>query len=110
MITTLTSVNERTREIGIFRAIGFRSSHIAIIVVLETGMVSIVAGVLGYLTGFVLASLFGAYLAGMQVAIHWSTDILALSVLLSLAMAVLAALYPAIKAAKLDPAEALRFI
>ncbi|MBS4022788.1 MAG: ABC transporter permease [Dethiobacter sp.] len=110
LVTTLTSVNERTREIGIFRAIGFRSSHIATIVILETVIISFASGVMGNLAGFTLARVFGPYLVKMQVTIPWSTDMLALSVLLSVALAILACIYPAVKAAKLDPAVALRFI
>jgi putative ABC transport system permease protein len=110
MVTTLTSVNERTREIGIFRAIGFRSSHIATIILLETVLVSLFAGVLGYLSGFALANLFGPYLAGMDVTVPWQSNTLALAVLLSLGLAALSGLYPALKASRLDPADALRFI
>lgn len=110
MVTTLTAVNERTREIGIFRAIGFRSSHVATIILLETLMVSLMAGVLGYLAGFGTARVFGPFLARMDVTVAWNYDTLIMSVLLSMALAALSSLYPAVKAAKLDPAEALRFI
>lgn len=109
MVTTLTSVNERTREIGIFRSIGFRSSHIAKIIILETVMVSFAAGILGYLGGFAAANLLGPFLARIQATAPWRMDILALSILLSVTLAVVSALYPALKAAKMNPAEALRF-
>ena len=110
LVTTLTSVNERTREIGIFRAIGFRSTHVATIVVLESVLISFVAGVIGYVAGLALAQLFGPFLVGMQVSVPWSVETLAMSILLSVALATVASLYPAIKAARRDPADALRFI
>jgi putative ABC transport system permease protein len=110
MVTTLTSVSERTREIGIFRSIGFRSSHIASIILLETVMVSFFAGVMGYLAGIALAGLFGPYLVGMDISITWQTDVLGLALLMSTGLAALSSLYPAIKAARLNPAEALRFM
>ncbi|MHB8203864.1 MAG: ABC transporter permease, partial [Desulfomonilaceae bacterium] len=50
-VTMMGSVNERTREIGIFSAIGFRSSHIMKIILLEAFVVSFSAGLLGYLLG-----------------------------------------------------------
>lgn len=108
-VTTLTSVNERTREIGIFRAIGFRSSHIAAVIVLEAVLVSLAAGVLGHLSGYGLARLFGPYLVRVEITVPWRSDIFGLAVLLSVALAALASLYPALKAARQDPAEALRF-
>ena len=52
LVTMMGSVRERTDEIGIFRAIGFRRSHIMRIVFLEAAIVSGAAGVLGYLIGF----------------------------------------------------------
>ena len=52
LVTMMGSVRERTEEIGIFRAIGFRKSHVFKIVLLEAGFISAVAGILGYLAGF----------------------------------------------------------
>lgn len=110
LTTMLSSVNERTREIGIFRAIGFRRLHVVQIIVLEAAVVSILAGLLGYLAGNGLARVAGPFLAQMQVTVPWNTSLILPSVLLSSTLAILASLYPALKAAKLDPAEALRFI
>lgn len=110
LTTMLSSVNERTREIGIFRAIGFRRSHVVKIIVLEAGLVSIVGGLTGFLSGNLAARAAGPFLAQMQVSVPWNTNLILPSVLLSVGLAVLASLYPALKAAKLDPVEALRFI
>ena len=109
--TMMASVNERTREIGIFRAIGFRQVHIARIILLEAFIVGLLAGVLGYLTGMGVSRLtLPFFLPGQRITIPWDVGVAlgatALSVLLGLA----ASVYPALRAARLDPAESLRAI
>ncbi|MFH2075581.1 MAG: FtsX-like permease family protein [Pseudomonadota bacterium] len=109
--TMMASVNERTREIGIFRAIGFRKIHIARIILLEAFVVGFLAGVLGYLAGLGVSRLtLPFFLPGQGITIPWDMGVAlgatALSVLLGLA----ASLYPALRAARLDPAESLRAI
>lgn len=110
LTTMLSSVNERTREIGIFRAIGFRRSHIIQIIILEVAMVSIIGGIIGYFSGSLMAKYAGPYIAQIQGDIPLQLDLLLPAILLSTGIAILTSIYPAIKAAKLDPAEALRFI
>ena len=104
------AVRERTREIGIFRAIGFRKSHIRKIILLEGTILSIVGGLLGFALGTGLASVAAPLVAGATLAVAWRMDILAASMLLALVIGAIASVYPAQQAAKLDPAEALRFI
>lgn len=110
LTTMLSSVNERTREIGIFRAIGFRRAHVMEIIFLEAGMVSVLGGLAGYVIGSAAARTAGPFLAQISGNIPLRTDLILPAVLLSALLAVLASAYPALKAAKLDPAEALRFI
>jgi putative ABC transport system permease protein len=110
MTTMLSAVAERTRETGIFRAIGFRKAHIMKIIFMEAGLVSFLGGLLGYLSGSAVALLAGPYLAQLQGAVAPRTDLILPAVLLSVALAVLASIYPALKAAGLEPAEALRVI
>lgn len=107
-ITMMGSVNERTREIGIFRAIGFRRGHVMQIILLEAMVVGLVGGLLGFLGGNGVAWMVmplvikdGAF-AGVNATLG------GISILLAVALSLLASLYPAMKASRLDPSEALR--
>jgi putative ABC transport system permease protein len=114
LVTMMGSVRERTAEIGIFRAIGFRSSHIMKIILLEAGIVSVLAGVLGYLVGLgatKIALLFivaggghGSHGIALPVDPWLAGAALSLAIVLGLA----ASYYPARLAARMDPCEALR--
>ncbi len=110
LTTMISSVNERTREIGIFRAIGFRRTHIMQIIFLEAGMVSILGGVVGYFMGSFAAIYAGPYLAQIQGNIPFQKELFLPAVGISTGLAILVSAYPALKAARLDPAEAIRFI
>ncbi|HJV66287.1 MAG TPA: FtsX-like permease family protein [Geomonas sp.] len=108
-VTMMGSVNERTTEIGVFRAIGFRKSHIMRIILLEAALVSLLAGVLGYAAGMGGAKLALPFMAEAKNAqLVWDSSIAAGSVALALLLGLLASLYPALHASKLDPTEALR--
>jgi len=104
------AVRERTREIGIFRALGFRRLHVAKIILLEVLFISLGGGVLGYMSGLILARSFGPLLISGGIAIPWRLDLFAAALLLSVTIGLLAGIFPARQAAGLDPAEALRFI
>ncbi len=104
------SIHERTREIGIFRAIGFRGSHVMQIILLEAGVAGLLGGIAGYLSGHLIARNFGSYLSGESIELAWQTDLFLPVLIFSTTVALLAAIYPAYRASKLDPVEALRFI
>lgn len=111
MTTMMASVSERTREIGIFRAIGFRKSHIIKIIYLETAIVSAVSGLIGFIIGTWGAIIVAPRVveqAGIQIG--WSPLVLIAAILIAIVTGILASTYPALRASKLDPAEALRFI
>ena len=107
-VTMMGSVNERTREIGIFRAIGFRRGHIMQIILLEAMVVGLIGGVLGYVggNGIAWATLPLVIKNSSFAGLNYNLGGVAL--LLSVALSLLASLYPAQKASKLDPSEALR--
>ncbi|MCM2358491.1 MAG: ABC transporter permease [Geobacteraceae bacterium] len=108
-VTMMGSVNERTTEIGVFRAIGFRRSHIMRIILLEAVLVSLLAGLLGYASGMGAAKLTLPIMAeGKNAVLIWDSTVAFGSIALALVVGVLASLYPALHASKMDPTEALR--
>ncbi len=102
----LATVLERTREIGIRRAIGARQSDIVCQFLIEAVLISIVGGLIGIAAGF-SGSRVIALIAG------WSTVVTAVSILVAFGVSVfiglLFGIYPAVQAAKLDPIEAIRY-
>jgi putative ABC transport system permease protein len=105
----MASVNERKREIGIFRAIGFRKSHIIRIIFLEALIIGLMAGVIGYLLGLGVSQVIGPMITGMKGGKIFIDPILAMGVIfLSAILGVLSSAYPALHASKMDPTEALR--
>ena len=108
-VTMMGSVNERTTEIGVFRAIGFRKTHIMRIILLEAALVSLLAGFLGYAVGMGGAKLALPFMAESKNAhLIWDTTVAFGSIGLALTLGLLASLYPALHASKMDPTEALR--
>lgn len=108
-VTMMGSVNERTTEIGVFRAIGFRKSHIMRIILLEAALVSLLAGFLGYAAGMGGAKLDLPFMAESKNAhLVWDSAVDFGSIGLPLALGLVASLYPALHASKMDPTEALR--
>ncbi|MBI4633862.1 MAG: ABC transporter permease [Deltaproteobacteria bacterium] len=109
--TMMASVNERTREIGIFRAIGFRKVHVVRIILLEALVVGFLAGVFGYLAGVGMSRLtLPVFLPGQGIAVRWDAGMALGAIAISITLGLLASIYPALRAARLDPAESLRAI
>lgn len=107
-VTMMGSVNERTREIGIFRALGFRRSHIMRLILFESTVVSIIAGFLGFFVGMGITHLILPLMTENEVSLHWDPLLGSGAVLLALLVGASASFYPALKASRLDPTEALR--
>jgi putative ABC transport system permease protein len=105
------SVRERTEEIGIFRAVGFRRRHVMGIVFLEAGIVSSIAGILGYLLGIgAAAAALRIFNSGRPVTVSIDPGLAAGAVLMAVFVGLAASIYPALFASRLDPNEALRRI
>ncbi len=105
----MSSVQQRTREIGIFRAVGYRRSHISAIVLSEAFLMSLAGGIAGFAVGSALGWLISVKLLDVP-WLQAGTGTLVLSVSLSVVVGLASALYPAFRAASVDPARALRFI
>ena len=101
----LVSVTERTSEIGLKKAIGAPKRAIMSQFLTEAVALTSIGGLLGVITGIVLAELISQF-NGTPVAISWPASILA--VLFSMAIGIIFGILPSRKAANLDPIEALR--
>lgn len=108
--TMMSSVNERTREIGIFRAMGFRRSHILKLILLEAFVLSFIAGLFGYALGSVGVLVIGPRIAQIETSLQFDPVMASGAVIMSVFIGTIATLYPAMKASKIDPSEALRQI
>jgi putative ABC transport system permease protein len=110
LVTMMGSVRERTVEIGIFRAMGFRKSHVIRIVLLEAGIVGALAGIGGYLAGIgatrVVLPLFTE--GHGQGGFSFEPMMAGGAFIASIILGITASLYPALMASRLDPNEALR--
>jgi len=109
LVTMMGSVRERTVEIGIFSAMGFRGSHVIRIILMEAAMVSALAGILGYGIGFAATRLLiPLFTEGHGAHVPFDPVLAAGAFLLSLLVGLAASSYPALAASRLDPNEALR--
>ena len=102
----LASVLERTREIGVRRAIGARQRDVVRQFLIETTIISLSGGVIGILLGVGLSQLIGV-LAGWSTIVTTTSIVLAFGV--SVAIGIVFGLYPAVRASRLDPVKALHY-
>jgi len=101
----LVSVTERTREIGIRKSLGASRQHIKRQFLVEAIVICQMGGLLGILLGVGMGNLMGIFFAaGFIVPWKWMIS----GVILCFLVGVISGLYPAVKASKLDPIEALR--
>ncbi len=102
----LASVLERTREIGVRRAIGADQGDITLQFLVEAFSISAIGGLMGVAIGIGIATTVSTYA-------HWPTVVtatsIALAITVSVAVGVLSGLYPAMRAARVSPIEALRY-
>jgi len=102
----LAGILERTREIGVRRAVGARRVDIVRQFLIEATLISIVGGLIGIVFGFGMSRVI-ALLAGWSTIVTLSSILLAF--LVSVSVGLIFGTYPALKAARLDPAEAIRY-
>ena len=104
----LVSVTERTREIGIRKSLGAKTSSIMMQFLAEAAILTVIGGVIGIvLGGYVICSIISSSM-GMSITPGISLSTIMAATLFSCAVGVFFGIYPAKKAAKLSPIEALR--
>lgn len=114
MNTMYTSVLERTKQIGIMKAIGASSSTILSLFLIESGMIGAVGGIIGIVMGIAAAYIVGLIAAGLGIRGLFSfasLDFLGFAAILTVTFitGILAGVLPAKQAASMEPAEALRY-
>jgi putative ABC transport system permease protein len=102
----LTAVTERTREIGLRKAVGAKKKDIALQFLTEAVMLTFLGGIIGVMLGWILATLVSQF-AGIVTQVSLQAVLLAFGV--SAAIGIIFGYYPARRAASLNPIEALRY-
>ncbi|MBT4351417.1 ABC transporter permease [archaeon] len=110
--TMFTSVLEKTKEIGIMKAIGAKNKDIMTIFLFNAGLIGLVGGVIGVIFGIILSSLMPIMMSGMgrlgsETVVSINSIILSLSV--SIIIGMIAGVIPAYQGSKLKPVDALRY-
>lgn len=109
LVTMMGSIRERTEEIGIFRAIGFRKSHVIRIVLFEAAIISGIAGIVGYFLGLGVTKIaLRFFIENHAVSVPLNFYLAVWAFALSFLLGLISSMYPALLAARLDPNEALR--
>lgn len=112
MNTMFTSVLERTKEIGVMKAVGARNGHILSIFLIESGLMGLVGGIVGTLLGLGLSAVASAFIGrffDVKMVVVASPTLIAITLFGSFLLGAIAGLWPARRAAKLPPVDALRY-
>jgi putative ABC transport system permease protein len=106
----LTTVTERTHEIGLRKAVGAKRRDILLQFLVESTVLSLLGGVIGVILGWGAARLMGqVQFGGSTITPVVSLDSILLATLFSIAVGLFFGIYPATRAARLQPVEALRY-
>ena len=108
--TMMGAVVERTKEIGVLRAIGFRRTHIIRGLILEVLLVSIAGGLLGWAVGVLASWALLPYFSQTGLEFVVDPKLAGFSVAAALAVGALSSVYPVLQASRLDPSEAVRYV
>ncbi|HKZ77493.1 MAG TPA: FtsX-like permease family protein [Pyrinomonadaceae bacterium] len=108
--TMMGSVVERTKEIGVLRAIGLRKLQIIKELMIEVAAISTIGGLLGWIVGMLASWLILPYFSESGLTLEFDPKIAPGAVVAALVIGALSTIYPAIRASRLDPSEAVRYV
>lgn len=108
--TMMGSVVERTKEIGVLRAIGFRRTHIVKGLMIEVGLISVMGGLLGWGAGILTSFMALPYFAESAAAFQFQPALAFAAIGAGLLIGLASSFYPIVRASRLDPSEAVRYI
>jgi putative ABC transport system permease protein len=111
IFTTMTgSVIERTKEIGVLRAIGFRRTHIIKGLMIEVSVIGLLGGLLGWAVGLLASWLAHPYFSESRAAFELKPVLGLVAVTAGLIIGSISSFYPIVRASRLDPSEAVRYV
>ena len=109
--TMWTSVLERYKEIGLLKALGMKNSQIFILFILESGFIGLTGGILGIFFGIIAGNIasyiFSVY--GLSFSPYITIELILFSLLFPFFVGMISGIIPAMKAARINPVEALRY-
>jgi len=108
MNTMIMSVMERRREIGVLKAIGATNRYVLTLILIESALISFIGGLIGLGVGFAGSKVLGIVTQGQAEGIV-TFNLALYSILFALFLGIVGGLYPARRASKLSPVEALRY-
>jgi len=110
MNTMFMSITERTKEIGIMKAVGATNTTILSIFLVESSLIGLIGGIIGIILGFTLSMIISAVAtyAGMGLESYMGIELIIGAMLFSMSIGVISGLLPSMRAAKMQPVDALR--
>jgi len=111
MNAMVTSVLERTKEIGLYKALGASNRKVLSIFLLEAGFIGLIGGIIGVIFGFAMAALIAVIgsASGYGLTAVITPQIILGGLGFAIIIGMLSGFYPALRASRLDPVEALRY-